>query len=32
MALLGDIKDDVQSIRILWAEDNGEEELPEADA
>jgi hypothetical protein len=32
MALLGDIRSDVQTIRALLEEDDGEEEDPEADA
>jgi hypothetical protein len=32
MALLGDIRSDVQTIRALLEEDDGEEEHPEADS
>lgn len=32
MGLLGDLKEDVHEIRRLLEEDDGDEELPEADA
>jgi hypothetical protein len=31
MGLLGDITDDVHAIRMILEDDDGEEELPEAD-